>query len=111
LGKVSPWSPHFDPPLLPAALVAGKSPDIVEGSKLFNSKSCEECHKFQGNGGLRGPDLSNIANRYTRGEIVGHILNGGENMPAFGGILSSQELDQIVAFLESGKTVAFEEPR
>jgi mono/diheme cytochrome c family protein len=49
------------------------------------------------------PDLTYIADKLTRDNMVIRIVNGGNNMPAFGSSLKPQELDALVAFLESRK--------
>ena len=37
--------------------------------------------------------------RLTKEEMTIRIVNGARNMPAYGGSLSKEELDNIVAFL------------
>jgi ubiquinol-cytochrome c reductase cytochrome b subunit len=59
-----------------------------------------------GQGGNRGPDLTNVGNRLSQDEITIRILNGGGNMPAYGGNLTPQELNAIITFLESRKGTA-----
>jgi ubiquinol-cytochrome c reductase cytochrome b subunit len=58
---------------------------------------------IQGQGGRRGPDLTYVGDKLTRDNIVIRIVNGGGNMPAFGNSLKPQELDALVAFMESRK--------
>ncbi len=108
LGKIAPWSPRFNAPPVAANLVRISGSEVYEGAQLFSRKGCEQCHTFGGVGGLRGPDLTRVADRYPRQEIVLHILNGGLNMPAYGASLTSEELNRIVAFLESYKNLPFE---
>jgi ubiquinol-cytochrome c reductase cytochrome b subunit len=47
--------------------------------------------------------LTYIADTLTRDNLVIRIVNGGTNMPAFGSSLKPQELDALVAFLQSRK--------
>jgi Cytochrome c. len=61
------------------------------------------CHLIQGFGGRRGPDLTYIADKLTRDNLVIRIVNGGGNMPAFSSSLKPQEVDALVAFLETRK--------
>ena len=100
-GKVSPWSPRFDAPALPASITASLSPPAQHGAELFHEKRCESCHMVSGYGGLRGPNLSRAADHLTTQQMEWRILNGGHNMPAFAGILHPEEVNDLLAFLHS----------
>jgi ubiquinol-cytochrome c reductase cytochrome b subunit len=100
-GSISPWSPDFSAQPLPAALVRSNSPQVVRGAQLFHDKACEFCHTVEGHGGSRGPDLTEVALRLTVNNIKIRILNGDGNMPSFAGILTREELNDLIAFLES----------
>ena len=76
------------------------------GAVLFYDKGCEFCHQVEGHGGLRGPDLSDVANRLTSEQMEIGSLTGGHNMPAFAGILRSEQLDDLIAFLRSRRTAS-----
>ena len=52
---------------------------------------------------INGPDLTTIGNSLSDTELKIRIVNGGKNMPSFGGILTKDELNNIVAFLSSQK--------
>ncbi|MGI8858027.1 MAG: cytochrome b N-terminal domain-containing protein [Thermomicrobiales bacterium] len=97
----APWSPQFDVQPLSAQVVGTTSGPIAQGAQLFNAKGCQYCHAVNGQGGNRGPDLTNVANRLPQEQITIRILNGGDNMPAYGGNLSPDELNAIIAFLKS----------
>ena len=105
IGLKAPWSPHFDTKQLPLSAIKSKNPDstIIKGVHLFYSKGCEYCHKINNYGGIDGPDLTTIGNRLSSRELTIRIVNGGKNMPSFGGILSKEELNNMVAFLASQK--------
>jgi ubiquinol-cytochrome c reductase cytochrome b subunit len=100
-GRRSPWSPDFTAKELPAHVVGVSSGPAHEGSQLFHSRGCEYCHQIEGYGGRRGPDLSYVRDRLSNEQIVIRIVNGGTNMPAFGGILTADDLNKIVAFLDT----------
>jgi ubiquinol-cytochrome c reductase cytochrome b subunit len=102
-GTIAPWAPDFKTKKIPASVTFAKPELVKKGASLFYSKGCLYCHKINNLGGLRGPDLTIIQNRLTHNEIIIRIINGGENMPAFGGSLKEEELKAIVAFLESDK--------
>jgi ubiquinol-cytochrome c reductase cytochrome b subunit len=98
-GERADWSPDFSAKPLPASVVRSTAPAVVEGAKLFQSKGCEFCHAIEGNGGKRGPDLSQVGSRMTPDQIEARITNGGPNMPAYARSLTPEEVRTIVAFL------------
>jgi ubiquinol-cytochrome c reductase cytochrome b subunit len=100
-GARSPWSPNFDPQPLTPQIIGTTTGPVFEGARLFEAKSCLNCHLIQGHGGRRGPDLTYAGDRLSHSDIVIRIVNGGVNMPAFGKSLKPDELAKITAFLES----------
>ncbi len=97
----APWSPHFEVQPLSAQVIGASSGQVYDGAQLFTSKGCQYCHAVNGQGGDRGPNLTNVTNRLTQDAITIRILNGGGNMPAYGGNLTPDELNAIMAFLKS----------
>lgn len=108
-GAQTHWSPHFDTPPLPASIVGTDNGHVWEGAKLFRERGCQYCHEIDGIGGKRGPNLTYIADRLTRNQMIIRINNGGYNMPAYAASLSSEDLELILDFLESHKK--FSSPR
>ena len=102
-GAIAPWSPRFQSPPLPNSLPPTASAAAFHGQVLFHDKGCEYCHTINGLGGLRGPNLSNVANRLTEQDMVIRILNGGKNMPSFAGILHPDQVSSLVAYLQTRK--------
>ncbi len=101
-GERAPWSPKFEAAPLPSQIVSAITGPAREGAKLFHDKGCQSCHAIGGYGGIRGPDLSNVGNRLTSEQIVVSLLNGvPPNMPAYGDNITTDELDALVAFLNS----------
>ncbi len=102
-GAQSPWSPNFNAMPLPESVVGVSGGPVHDGGVLFHDKSCLNCHLIAGLGGRRGPDLTYAGDRLTKDNIVLRIVNGGNNMPAFGSMLKPAELDALTAFLQSRK--------
>ncbi|MEZ2337621.1 c-type cytochrome [Mucilaginibacter sp. RCC_168] len=68
---------------------------------LFYKKGCLCCHKIDTTGGLTGPDLSKADLRLSDEQIKVRIVNGGDNIPAYGGMLTGQQLHSILTFLKT----------
>jgi ubiquinol-cytochrome c reductase cytochrome b subunit len=102
-GQQSPWSPNFQALPLTEKVIGATSGPVFEGAQLFHDKACLSCHLIQGHGGRRGPDLTYVGDKLSRDNIVIRIVNGGNNMPAFGSSLKPEEIDVLVAFLQSRK--------
>jgi len=100
-GIREPWSPRFETPPLPPQIVGATTGPVAEGAQLFHDKSCIVCHRIADQGGLRGPDLTTVADRLNRDQIVLRINNGGGNMPAYASSLNADDLEKIVQFLET----------
>jgi ubiquinol-cytochrome c reductase cytochrome b subunit len=102
-GINSPWSPNFDPPPLPEEVIGANSGPVFTGARIFRDKGCLNCHLIDRYGGRRGPDLTYVGDKLSESDIVIRIVNGGVNMPAFGKMLTPEELAQITAFVQSRK--------
>lgn len=100
-GEVAPWSPNFTTSRLTTQQIGASSGPVFDGGRLFYDKGCQFCHTVDGQGGIRGPDLTHIADRLSAGEITAIIANGPGNMPAYVNNLTPDEMNSIVAFLES----------
>ena len=103
LGEHSDWSPKFDAKPLTQTQIRSKDTLVISGAALFYKKGCLYCHRIDGQGGLKGPDLSEVSLRLSSGDMEIRIVNGGTNMPAYGGILQKKELTAIIAFLNTRK--------
>jgi ubiquinol-cytochrome c reductase cytochrome b subunit len=102
-GARAPWSPLLGaqkPQALPARVLQGASPEAQHGAQIFQQKDCVSCHMVAGVGGQRGPDLTHVGTRLTRDELTWRILGGGNNMPAYGGNISPQDLQNVLTFLQ-----------
>lgn len=108
-------------PELPRLDIEGLSADAQAGSTIFAGKAgCIGCHVVGSAGGVTGPTLTNIATvaetrkpgTSAEAYIEESIRNSGAFvapgyaaglMPSFQGILTDQEITQLVAFLMTRK--------
>jgi len=49
--------------------------DFAQGKAMFNATLCARCHKFNGDGGSIGPDLTGAGNRYTMRDLAENIID------------------------------------
>jgi mono/diheme cytochrome c family protein len=98
-------------------------PTLQAGWKVYTSKGCVFCHGPAGEGGVKNPNavgglippLKAVAEGYNEEELKEKILKGVPvidqekpdgpppplYMPAWEGLLTEQELNQVVAYLMS----------
>jgi ubiquinol-cytochrome c reductase cytochrome b subunit len=62
-------------------------------------KGCEHCHGVEGVGTDLGPSLSTVGKRLSKAQIEQQIEDGGKQMPAFGDMLSRDEMKELVDYL------------
>ncbi len=98
IGLKEPWSPDFDTRPL-TGITKFQEPELKAGAVLFYNKGCQYCHQIDKNGGHVGPDLSQIGRSLTKAQLELKIINGSPDMPAFGGIISKEELNTLSDFL------------
>lgn len=66
-GPPVPWTTETVMQLFETELVAR---DFERGEEMFSAGRCVVCHRFQGSGGLCGPDLGSVAKRFSIRDIV-----------------------------------------
>ena len=78
-------------------------PKMELGLEVFNKKAqCGMCHalKVAGSKGQIGPNLDQL--KPLMSQVVLAVTNGAGVMPAFEGILSSEEIDAVAYFVSTG---------
>ncbi|MCA9491382.1 MAG: cytochrome c [Myxococcales bacterium] len=68
--------------------------DAAAGATVFDA-NCAVCHGADGTGGS-GPDITSKSNP---DEVAGYVLDGAEGMTAFDGVLTDQEIADVVAYV------------
>jgi len=60
-------------PIVEKGLAAGRS--YERGRKLFAEAQCAACHRFDNDGGISGPDLTQAAGRFSTKDLLESILD------------------------------------
>lgn len=60
--------------LKPSLAQKMKHRNFDQGRKMFGAASCFSCHRFNGEGGIVGPDLSGAAGRYSPQDLLESII-------------------------------------
>jgi len=102
-GVKSPWSPNFKAQPLSTSVVGATNGAVFLGAQLFHDKGCLNCHLIADDGGRRGPDLTAVADRLSKNQMILRIANGAVNMPAYAANLTPAQMDALVAFLQTRK--------
>lgn len=100
-GNRAAWSPHFKAKPIASSSILSTDTLALAGMNLLRQKACLYCHTINNNGGNVGPDLTHVANRLNEQQMIVRIVNGAKDMPAYGGSLSADELNKLVAFLKT----------
>jgi alcohol dehydrogenase (cytochrome c) len=80
----------------PFAAEATRAPDAANG-RLIYSTTCAVCHGENGQGGSHAGIA--LTNALTVGSIVSTVTNGRNEMPAFGAVMSQEDLRDVAAYL------------
>ena len=66
--------------------------------------NCSVCHGASGTGGNGGPDLTSIPEAADSAKVVAQVTNGGGGMPAFKGVLSDADIQNVAAYVTTNIT-------
>jgi len=83
--------------LLPALEDGLSSRDYRRGRQLFAAVSCYKCHRFAGEGGIIGPDLTAAVRRFNNRDLLDSMTRPSRTI--------SDQYQATMFVLESGKTV------
>jgi ubiquinol-cytochrome c reductase cytochrome b subunit len=103
-GLTGPWTPHMEAwsgQATKSQFIKGRTPLELQGAVVFQNKQCRNCHAVAGEGGTRGPDLTQVGTRMTQPQLIRQVIQGGGNMPAYGKNLSPPEVKALTAYLVS----------
>jgi cytochrome c5 len=77
---------------------AGGQGDAAAGKEVFVA-NCGSCHTLSeaGTNGTVGPNLDEASVDFDG--VVAQVTNGGGGMPAFGGSLSEEDIQNVAAFV------------
>ena len=78
---------------------------MPQGEALFHEQKCITCHRFKGQGGMAGPDLSQVTKRRSYFWIMRQISNAQSHnpesrMPVYDH-LNYLEIWAIISYLKS----------
>ena len=71
----------------------------AEAGAVVFSENCSTCHGATGHGGDGGPDLTTMPLAQSEEGAIQQVTNGGGGMPAFGGTLSEEEIENVAAYV------------
>jgi mono/diheme cytochrome c family protein len=72
--------------------------EAEKGAVVF-SEQCSVCHGATGHGGNGGPDLTTMPLAQSEKGAIQQVTNGGGGMPAFKGVLSEEEIENVAAYV------------
>ena len=74
-----------------------KDRDFVNGRKMFQVTACFKCHRFAGDGGIVGPDLTAVSRRYNARMMLESIIEPSK--------VVSDQYEASIFVLSTGKQV------
>ena len=74
-----------------------KGRDYENGRKMFVVGTCYKCHRFRGEGGIIGPDLTGVGGRFTPRDLLQSVIEPNKEI--------SDQYKNTMFLMEDGKTV------
>jgi mono/diheme cytochrome c family protein len=93
-------TPTTTTPPAGGATAAAAKVDPAKGRELFSNWSCGSCHALADAGGTGhvGPALDGNRN-LSKALVIDRVTNGQGQMPAFGGQMTDEEIEQISDYI------------
>ncbi len=66
--------------LLPLVEATTREPDLELGRRMFAAVGCFACHRFAGDGGAIGPDLTGVGGRFSVRDLLEAIVEPHETV-------------------------------
>jgi len=92
LGALGPGRPGAAPPIATFT----RAPNLTNGAQIYRS-ACQACHGATGEGGQGGGAA--LVNGLSHDGMMAIALTGKNNMPAFQGSYSADELNDVVSYV------------
>jgi putative heme-binding domain-containing protein len=83
--------------LAPGIDQALRGRDFQRGRQLFAAASCFKCHRFAGEGGIIGPDVTGVGNRFTNEYLLESLIEPSKTV--------SDQYQASVFVLRDGRTI------
>ncbi len=74
-----------------------RKPDFAQGRQLFAAAQCFKCHRFAGQGGIQGPDLTASGGRFSQHDMLVSIVEPNKEI--------SDQYAATIFLTESGKAI------
>jgi putative heme-binding domain-containing protein len=91
---VKKWTLEELAPLVETKLVKR---DFDRGRQLFGAANCFACHRFAGEGGANGPDLTGLAGRFSRKDLLESVVDPSKTI--------SDQYAAVVIRTHDGETI------
>ncbi len=75
--------------------------ELVEQGKETYRRHCTSCHAADGSGGV-GPNIRQVWEHMSLEEQTALMIDGRNQMPEFGGTLTQEEIEAVVAYTRVG---------
>jgi putative heme-binding domain-containing protein len=84
--------------LVPAVEGGLKNRELESGRRMFGATGCFQCHRFAGEGGAVGPDLTQVAGRFSPRDLLEAILEPSKTVSDLYGnvVITRRDGEQLI---------------